>query len=271
MFAKLLKYEWRSNTATFGILSLCALGVSLFGGILLRLCMEYGEESALWAGAGLITGVVFSVLALVGYCVAVEIILLVRFYKNKFTDEGYLTFTLPVSSHQIFLSSALNMLIWSLISLAVLVVSIVLLLVPSQLYQPVGGAVLLWAQLQDAFLGIEPFGEEMLLSILQWVISLVYSIVLMLTCLTIGSVIAKKHKILAAFGIYYGISMLMGIFQSILTAAVLISVGDVLQSGMESTDIGWQTTIITIVVQLVVTVAGYFTSTYLMKRELNLS
>lgn len=268
MFAKLLKYEWRSNAPTFGILSAAALGVSILGGVLLRTLIHRGSALGGIAAFSLGTLLFFVMLSLIGYFIAVEIMLLVHFYKNKFTDEGYLTFTLPVNSHQIFLSSMVNMLLWSLISMLVLSVSVAIMLL-------ITATGIDHTYIDQFTQGFPEFYETFypdtyrIVDLLSRIISLVYGVVLPMTCLTVGAVIAKKHKILAAFGIYYGISVIMGTFESILTIAV--SLDSMMESAQAGTELMLSTNIASMIVQLVVTVAGYFTSTYLMKRELNLS
>lgn len=266
MFAKLLKYEWRSNAATLWILSACALGVSVLGGVLINLGSIYGERMPLQAIVAIFGSFGMSLLALFGYVAAVWIILLVRFYKSRFTDEGYLTFTLPVNAHQVFLSSALNMLIWSVISMVVFGVCVVVLLLISQLWEPVSDLVNLLSQVlaeMEEILGIAP------LYILNYLLNLISSIVLMLTCLTVGSVIAKKHKILAAFGVYYGISMIVSFVTGMGSVVVMSSPpslgAEVTLDGMYDALAYFQ-----MVVSLALTLGGYFISTYLMKRELNL-
>ena len=132
MFAKLLKYEWKASAGLLGILSGAVLGVGLLGGVCLRylftLAKSVGDGAANDVGMlPLLVFVMFAMLALVAYVVAVQIILVSRFYKSRFTDEGYLTFTLPVSTWQNYLSALTNILIWNTISALVMVTSMCLL------------------------------------------------------------------------------------------------------------------------------------------------
>ena len=120
MFAKLLKYEWKATSKLLGVLSLAALGVGVVGTSVLKILVVsfadgIGDGLEGFIPVILIPAMIMIVFALIAYAFGSVIILMYRFYKNKFTDEGYLTFTLPVNSHQIFLSSLLNMLIWLMI------------------------------------------------------------------------------------------------------------------------------------------------------------
>ena len=111
MFAKLLKYEWRATRGSLGTLCLVNLAASLLGGLTMRYLVwassAQGSENQFL--------VVISVLAMIGAIIVVAvsgvaalILLIGRFYKSRFTDEGYLTFNLPVSVHQNLLASMTN-------------------------------------------------------------------------------------------------------------------------------------------------------------------
>ena len=126
MFSRLLKHEWRANAGLLGMLSLAAGGIGILATVVLRFLVNFPEDLAMelenWTvivTVALGMFLFFSVVALSVYAIAVQFILLYRFYKNKFTDEGYLTFTLPVKTTHIFWSSFLNMLIWLAISVLV--------------------------------------------------------------------------------------------------------------------------------------------------------
>lgn len=272
MFRKLLKHDWRATAGTLGILTLAALGVSLLGGGILYLLTCY-EELPGMAMAGLTISLVFVFLSLIGYVVAVEIIQLVRFYKSRFTDEGYLTFTLPVSSHQIFLSTVVTMLIWTMITWLVLLVcfAVILLIGIPWNEMPMADISEIMEYATD-FYGFEMEPAYVVIQTLQVIVGCVYSIVMVLTCLTLGAVIAKKHKIIGAFVAYYVISFLTGIVSSILTVSTSIENMDIYLSSQS--DAFYQATIqnmsLSVAWEMVLIVAGYILSTQLMKRKLNL-
>lgn len=277
MFAKLLKHEWRSNAMTLGILSLAALGVGILGAVMMRILTYYEDRLSQAAMSSLGVALFFIILALIAYVAAVEILLLVRFYRNKFTDEGYLTFTLPVNCHQIFLSSFLNMLIWTVISLVVaFAAGLIIVLFGSDL-SDLGSYGEVEEEFSFFFSGLT---ESIPIYLLQGAVSLVYNIVIALTCLTLGATIAKKHKILAAFGVFYGISFAVSSIENFSSVAISLAnmdhyesyYGNFGYSGMADTllKVQWQTALVNIAVQLVIITVGYLLSTNQMKRRLNL-
>jgi hypothetical protein len=107
------------------------------------------------------------------------------------------------------------------------------------------------------------------LSFITILITPIYSVVLSMSCITLGAVVAKKHKILAAIGISYGVGMVLNIISSIVTSIPsLLFIGD---TSMESSDLYFTLTMVgQLLIYLGVTVGGYFLSTHLMKNKLNL-
>lgn len=281
MFSKLLKYEWRANAGLLGILSLCALGVGLLGGGVLK-AITVLEKNWTWdqmtsvAISGLSSMMIFVVLALVAYALAVQFITVYRFYKNKFTDEGYLTFTLPVTVHQIFWSSFLNILIWMVISVAVVLLSggLIILIgldVPTvDFLKELAGLV---SNMEELLTDLSLPGANLLITmgVLQIIISPLYGIFLLMTSITLGCVLAKKHKILATIGLFYCINMVVSVIETILgvvPSMMLLSATLTQQDHYlyyVSLSLG-----LTLLLQIGLSVGGYFWSTYLMKHKLNL-
>ena len=106
MFAKLLKHEWKATAGPLGLLTLGAAGIAVFGALVLRTLLHLIESDALIGAANLLLIpmgllVVFSFLAIGLYALGVSLLLLVRFYKSRFSDQGYLTFTLPAKPSHI--------------------------------------------------------------------------------------------------------------------------------------------------------------------------
>ena len=275
MFSKLLKHDWKSNSVLLGILSLCALGAGVLGifvvhgMIRLEKTAENANAAALGA-TGLDSLLSFIVIFLAIYLVAVQFINIIRFYKSRFTDEGYLTFTLPVNVHQIFLSSFLHILLWLVISVAVVIASAFMIIV-------IGG----WETLQetagilqdnltdtsDTLANYPGYETYQLLSTIATICSVVYNLVLIMTSITLGAVLAKKHKILAAIGMYYGINIVVGLVTSILDVIPTLTENSTYYESYDYTNtiLG-----ITIGLHVVLTTAFYFISTGLMKKKLNL-
>lgn len=274
MFAKLLKYEWKANAPLLGVLSGAAVGVGLLGGIAMQLTSFPTDGDLSEALSDTFAGLSYSfvMLALFLYVAAVGIILFYRFFKNKFAEQGYLTFTLPVTGHQILLSSLVSMLIWELIAVITAIVSVVLMNIIGSIGQEATDAsVDLREIFEDMFLylsekELNQLKLTALLTLLQIPVAWIYGNILTMTSITIGSAWAKKHKLLASFAVFYGASYLLSIVSGVFTAvaAVMGSLEDnpflTMQTGMGTN----------LVIEILLTVGGYFLAHYMITKKLNL-
>ncbi len=274
MFAKLLKYEWKANAPLLGVLSGAAVGAGLLGGIAIQLTSVPAEgdlsEALSDAFAGLSYG--FVILALLLYVAAVGILLIYRFYKSKFAEQGYLTFTLPVTGHQILLSSLVNMLLWELIAVVTAIVSLLLMsLVSSIGTEAADTSVNLRESFEDMFFYLNEKEQNQmklttLLTLLQIPVAWIYGNILTMTSITIGSAWAKKHKLLASFAVFYGASYLLNIVSGILTAAAAV-----MGSLEENPFLTMQTSMgANLVMESLLAVGAYFLAHHMITRKLNL-
>jgi hypothetical protein len=260
MFAKLLKHEMKTVGGLLGILSLAALAVGVLGGLLFRIAANLPEAYENYAAILIIT-LPFILISLFAYAFGGEIYLVFQFYKRKFTDEGYLTFTLPVPVWQIYLSSLLNMMFWMVIIVVVTILSFLLIPVIAL------AGTMEWMELMSAEMELSLIFGEIFPQVSAWmfispVISFVSSSVLMITSTTLGCVLAKRHKILASIGCYYAVSAVIGTISSVISTVSMITASpQMVFNRMYMT---------TSMIQLVIAVSGSLLSIWLMDKKLNL-
>ena len=275
MFAKLLKHEWKASAGLLSVLSLAVLGVGILLAVLLRVITVWESKipSGMWEPIWVLIG--GAALAIIAYVIGSQLILLIRFYKNKFTDEGYLTFTLPVTSHQLLLSSLLNFLIWTLITTAVAAGTVLMALSVGTAKEGLfnrelwdSGILYLLRQMYTVENGVS-YG---ILSVVSIVISGVSGVMVMVTAITLGAVVAKKHKVLAAFGFYYAIKMGISILSSGISIASLVFMLHNAGFGTDGQILAQMNfiTVCEMALNLAIMIAGYFVSNWLIKRKLNL-
>lgn len=275
MFAKLLKHEWKASAGLLSVLSLAVLGVGILLAVLLRVITVWESKipSGMWEPIWVLIG--GAALAIIAYVIGSQLILLIRFYKNKFTDEGYLTFTLPVTSHQILLSSLLNFLIWTLITTAVAAGTVLMALSVGTAKEGLfnrelwdSGILYLLRQMYTVENGVS-YG---ILSVVSIVISGISGVMVMVTAITLGAVVAKKHKVLAAFGFYYAIKMGISILSSGISIASLVFMLHNAGFGTDGQILAQMNfiTVCEMALNLAIMIAGYFVSNWLIKRKLNL-
>lgn len=273
MFAKLLKHEWRSTRGTLGLLCLISLGASLMGGLTMRYLIGASEQHTQHNVIMVlnILGLVAAIIAVSITGVAALVLLVGRFYKSRFTDEGYLTFTLPVNTHQNLLSSMLNTVIGMVIIFFVICGALCIwLLIGFSALEGFGEFMKeLWNHLPELWEELGLLFEEVgfgnvALFFANALFGSLSEIVLLMLAVTIGSIIATKHKILASVGMYYGIHVGMSMLTTILFSCFAFTkrTGAEIVSSVFALTLG---------LTIVLTIAGYFLMYWLVRRKLNLN
>jgi hypothetical protein len=222
-------------------------------------------------------GVAFGMLLTIGmfmlsaaYMAAVGILLVYRFYKRLYSDEGYLTFTLPATTHQILLSSLVSNAIWALMAVAVEVICIGLLFYPMiRMTLGLAGEVMEFAWKEAFSVMGESFNESYVVAyILALLSGAVSSLVLPLLSITIGSLVAKKHKLLAGIGVYLGLNAVLSTFSGIIS--IVINIGTLTGSQANAEVVSIVTMIISAVLYMGIAVGGYFLMHHFADKKLNL-
>ena len=212
MFGKLMKAEWRASRRVIG--ALCAVVLisgallGLLGNLLLR------ESSGSWQLPGFVN-VLFSLLS-VAAVLAVALSLaasvfyaLWRYYRSRFTEEGYLTYTLPVNNHQLMLSSILaSVLEILLVGLAtVAAVAMAFSIFAAELPWNEVDWGLVGRRFEELLHGLRPVAGDVLLVLLNMVLMFLATLLTLMLAVTIGATAAKKHPVLLAIAVYYGLSL----------------------------------------------------------------
>ncbi|MFS9149447.1 hypothetical protein QM450_06280 [Streptococcus infantis] len=129
------------------------------------------------------------------------LILIIRRFKGSVYDrQGYLTLTLPVSEHQIILAKLLGAFIWSLISSAVLVLSIYIILV---IIEPNSVNFLAFKDLFQQYL------DSIGLSLISYILSTVSGILCIYLAISIGQLFNEYRTALAVLA-YIVIQIVLG-------------------------------------------------------------
>ncbi len=145
MFKKCLKYDMRAFAKIWLIASAVVLIISILGGIGFSSFigaitsmeeLETQTEPEFWETAlvfarmmiGMVCYIVF-IYTLVIYNGGTQIMLLIRYYTKFFTDQGYLTFTLPVRRSTQFWSKAVSGLLYSTASGLMTILSVITVII----------------------------------------------------------------------------------------------------------------------------------------------
>lgn len=273
MFGKLLKYEFKSQQKLLTGLSFAVLGAGLIGGLVLWLMVDVLQDveniTASVVGSILSTILLMGViLGIVGYVIAVWILLIYRFYKHHFSQEGYLTFTLPVTVHKTLLASMVNIVLWEMITLITCLCALCLMFAPSLTFawrESIPELRMVWREFTGVFsdLGGGYLAAQIIITVVSWI----YSLVIPLACITLGCLLTKKYRILTSIAIYYGLQMGISLISGAFSVIVTITE---IAKGTESDGMILLSILGPCVLQLVLAVGGYFLMHRMVSRKLNL-
>lgn len=208
MLGKLFKYEWRSISK----LLLPIHGFVLLFALLSRFyfTISGGTDALLNTDSTIIgTLTMLLIFALVIVISSIAIFTYIysgyHFYKNVFTDQGYLTNTLPVTPSQLLLSKELAALLWLLIDVVVISISIFILVGSTELFSNFS---IFWSTL-IRYASQTPLFTTLI--IIALVLSPFLAIGILFFSITLGN-LASSHKVLASIGAYVGIYIVQQIF-----------------------------------------------------------
>lgn len=284
MLKKLLKQEWKASAKVLLPINLIIVGFTIIGCILLSTPLFQSKRTLPLA----VFLLMFYVLSLLALCLVVSIYVLVRFYKNLFTAEGYLMFTLPATSDQLLHSKLLIGLLWTIINSLLTLFSVCALAMTGIFHAVKYGYFLDIPDIDGSIFfisatGVSPgrvsFESVLGFSIPQFALLMLCLIVAAcLLGITIGYVsivlgqLVEKHKLAAAIGFYIAIYT---VTQVIISVVIVIASIPIMLEGIDdplkiNSQIYRTMCPSTIVTSVILSIMFYFITLLLMRRRINL-
>lgn len=244
MLGKLIKNEWKSTYKIGCLMLIVLVGVTFLGWLAFQSPMwqELFNDTYYRDTFGVNILNIVSVCTLLLYAVmlvAVSVGIIaylgVRFYRTMYTDEGYLTHTLPVTEGQILFTKTLISGIWILIiSLGIILSVFGLCVFMISAMLPEGYSLSdFWWEIQRVYEELEMeemlimFERELGISFRGYFIYMIVSLILgaFTSVMTLFGAISMgqlftKHRVLMAIASYIAVSMLKGIFGSVIEGIV---------------------------------------------------
>ncbi len=121
MLRKLIKHEFRATGRLMWVIYLAMALLSVGANISLHLI----DKSGFVRNIAILVIVMWGLALVVGTVMTV-VLLVKRFHQNLLTDEGYLSFTLPVTTHHLVLSKLLTAAIWLMATVLVLLLCVLI-------------------------------------------------------------------------------------------------------------------------------------------------
>ncbi len=279
MLKKLIKYEWKGLIFPFVIMLIVLAGTTLLTcAVLLTINPKYDESVQVYSAMALMLSIFLYYFGMIGCTLGTTLIIAIRFYKTCYTDQGYLTHTLPVTTHQILIAKIaiaffVNILMALAILFSVFIIIQVGILHITSFYTD--SPELKWI-FKDMFSIVlnefsNVFGIHLpsflIYMILYSIISEIANVVIIFGCISLGQLYAK-HRILGAIASYFivlFIEQIFGWFTSVPISARVLSakyttVFDILSPTMN----------LSLLFIVMLAVFMYFANIHMMTKKLNL-
>ncbi|HEL1747550.1 TPA: ABC transporter permease [Streptococcus suis] len=259
MFKKLLKYEFQSVGKWYVGIYAGALALSAILGFWLQALNlrtqagttePGGAEMVLFGTSFMTFGILIAALGLSTFFMVIN-----RFRKNVYGRQGYLTMTLPVSSYHIILSKLLASLVWYLLAGITIMLSIGIILAVLML----GSEEFVIPELQTL---IQQLDWSVIFAHLFYsLIESTMGILLIYFSISVGQLF-KDHRLLFAILTYIGISIVVGVFGTLVFTNNLENLYNAAQPLYPSP--------ILALINIILAFAYYFGTHYIMTKKLNL-
>ena len=215
------------------------------------------------------------ILILSGLSMILTIYFAIRFYKNLYTDEGYLMHTLPVKPWMLIVSKLTIGTIWFyLIDLLLVgaITLITLIALPTMAYFSPEDLLELRTMFQS-YHTIFTVPSILFLAIPVMIIGSVFSLLTIYASISLRQLFSS-HKVLASILCYLGLSTILSTAMMLLTAPTTAGVF-IIQSTSANpmadfASIYWSIMLISLFANLVLCVPAFWICNYVMKRCLNL-
>lgn len=274
MLKKLFKEEWKRFffAPTITLIILTVLTLIVMSTFMTSFWDQgYNVFVELFAGFTILAYILS--LAALSFCIT--LCTAVRFYKNFFTDEGYLMFTLPVKTSDLLLSKLLVAILWRLISIVFIWFSILGIATVAVSYLSDTGIVQFFREFMDLFQELLSFTNLsiplpvfFIWAALIGICSQFFSILFIYTCICLGQ-LWNRHKIGGAIISYFVLRFAFRLFRQLFTLPLsdMFSIYD-----MEDISAGtWLISMpVSLLVMCALCFALYCTCSYIMTKKLNL-
>ena len=279
MLKNLIKYEFKATGRTLGLLYAALIIIACVSRLILGLNnFNDGMGGSAFPFVGIISTLIVFLYAmfLCAVVVITFIVILLRFYKNLLQNEGYLMNMLPVKSWQHITAKLIAAVVWSFVSVLVVIVSVLILSTLAVDFSSITFSVLgdAWNNVKYGFSQMGVSGVYILFMTLVMVVaSTVASVLQLYAAMSIGQT-QNRYKAVCSFAAYIAISVVFQIISVILMSvsgsALMDSSVNILVGSMaagSALNIGITVTALYCLVKCVIL---FFITNYFMKNKLNL-
>ncbi|MDE6748478.1 MAG: hypothetical protein K2K21_05350 [Lachnospiraceae bacterium] len=292
MLGKLFKYEWKGFRFPLMIMLIVLAGTTALAcGVILSINPRYDDAFRGFSVSSLILSLLMYYFGIIGCSLGVMLVIAIRFYKTCYSDNGYLTHTLPVSTQKILnvkiISSFITVMLMTLATVATVFIilnvglnHIISIAIAEEGYTNIHDIEearrAIYEEISSVFTGFKDvfgisLGMYIAYMIVYYIIAVFSNVVTVLGCVSLGQLYAK-HRIIGAIIAYFVVQFILQIFMRI---AIIPMYGRMMSNigGHEKyTIFGFlsPTMNLTLLFMVIMAAAMYFINLHMMTKKLNL-
>ena len=275
MLKKLYKYDLKSVSLLLVILHAVLLVYSLVGRIGFSLLkggetLQTFEVSNLW---GIAISFYFLGYALFIFAIIIGTVVYlgIRIQKNLFSDEGYLTHTLPVTPTQLLWSKVFVIWTWSIIDFICVVLSVLLLISYKETLPILLENTSTVFQILSGSFGVTDQLAK-IVAVLDGIIQYFgFYPLLLLFSMCLGNLF-KSHKVLGTILSFFGLNIILGLLNTMITL-IIPRLSPFMQANLTQDNLSvysGRLMIFTLVWNILFSVIFFMGSRYILTKKLNL-
>jgi len=268
MLSKLLKYDFRALMPWYGVLGAVTLVLAVLNRIAMFSTFTNAESHPI---AAVFSGMATTMLTVVFFLSLAALSLMAvylpawRFYQSCLGEEGYLTFTLPVTHGQLYASKMISSCV-GMLAATVWGLGCVLLC-----YLGVPGLGEVWEMMLADIGATVPTGEmiaTLILTVIALPVGAVQTFGTLFTSLMIGQM-GSKHRIFRSVVAYFAIqTVLQTVMQGVMLVMQILMVRNIMIE-VDPFSLYLPMLSVSLVFSLAVAIAGVVVPVRMMKKNLN--
>lgn len=259
MLKKLIKHEFKAVSKILCLLHLALIIVTAVEFIIIKILSKSYLSIFSTTAITVYGALIFIITA------AILIYFIVHFYRTLFTDQGYLTNTLPVKPYELIISKMSVAFIWIIINSIITIFSIIMIIEANDSTSYFVNIINNAAIEFHNKLGIN-FNTLAVVLTIYMILTAIYMLLMLYASVALGQAMGR-HKILCSFAAY----IILYTVSQVISTAMLIPLG--LYSTIDNSEIKKIITPLFIIsfVFIIISSAIYFIITnYILSRKLNL-
>lgn len=226
MFGKLLKYDFTHYLKLWVIGAAIALVMSVVGGFCLSQVGWLYKTDRTFIALVFTLAIIVSVVCIIAFSILNTILICMRYAKNCYSDEGYLTFTLPAKRSAIFNAKFVNGLLYNFMTSLIVVLAFAVFLgigVDNFIHDFIFTVnKLVHAAIEE--IGVY-FWIYFALIVVIMILCALFSVSMVYFCITFAGTKVRKNKVLAGVGIYYLFGVALSVVSQLGGYAASIVIG----------------------------------------------